>query len=103
MGATQVTGKLPPEVIQRIVRQNFGRFRACYQDGLKRNPGLAGRVATSFVIGLDGAVMSAVDGGSDLPDAEVKGCVHRAFRGVSFPQPEGGLVTVVYPIVFSNE
>src|SRR6187549_3194941 len=44
-GATQVNGKLPPEVIQRIVRQNFGRFRLCYENGLKNNPTLSGRVS----------------------------------------------------------
>ena len=33
MGATSVSGRLPPEVIQRIVRQNFGRFRLCYENG----------------------------------------------------------------------
>jgi hypothetical protein len=56
-----------------------------------------------FTIGRDGAVMSAMDGGSDLPDATVKACVVRAFYGVSFPQPEGGIVQVTYPIVFSHE
>lgn len=99
---TKVSGRLPPESVQRIVRQNFGRFRACYEGGLKRNPGLAGRVSTQFVIGRDGAVSNVSDGGSDLPDAAVRSCVQGAFRGVSFPQPEGGVVTVIYPIVFST-
>jgi hypothetical protein len=27
--------------------------------------------------------------------------VVRSFYGLSFPQPEGGIVTVVYPIMFS--
>ena len=38
MGAAEVTGALPPEVIQRIVRQNFGRFRMCYEQGLTQEP-----------------------------------------------------------------
>ncbi len=101
MGATQVSGRLPPEVIQRIVRQNFGRFRLCYENGLKNNPSLQGRVAVRFVIGRDGAVANVGNGGSDLPDAGVVGCVVSSFRGLSFPQPEGGIVTVVYPISFS--
>jgi hypothetical protein len=29
--------------------------------------------------------------------------VTRAFYGLSFPQPEGGIVTVTYPITFSPE
>ena len=101
MGATSVSGRLPPEVIQRIVRQNFGRFRLCYENGLRNNPNLQGRVGVRFVIGRDGAVSNVGNGGSDLPDGGVVSCVVRAFYGLSFPQPEGGIVTVVYPIMFS--
>jgi hypothetical protein len=100
MGATNVSGRLPPEVIQRIVRQNFGRFRLCYENGLRNNPNLQGRVSVRFVIGRDGTV-SSVGGGGDIPDSGVVSCVTRAFYGLSFPQPEGGIVTVSYPIVFT--
>ncbi|MBK6513779.1 MAG: FHA domain-containing protein [Polyangiaceae bacterium] len=100
MGATSVSGRLPPEVIQRIVRQNFGRFRLCYENGLRNNPNLAGRVSVSFTIGRDGSVGS-VSGGGDLPDAGVIGCVTKGFYGLSFPQPEGGVVKVSYPIAFA--
>ena len=96
-----MNGHLPPEVIQRIVRQNFGRFRLCYQDGLRNNPSLQGRVSVRFIIDNHGGVSSAMNGGSDLPDAAVVSCVTRAFYGLSFPQPEKGIVTVTYPIAFS--
>ncbi|HWZ90338.1 MAG TPA: AgmX/PglI C-terminal domain-containing protein, partial [Polyangiaceae bacterium] len=99
-GAIAVNGRLPPEVIQRIVRQNFGRFRLCYENGLRNNPLLRGRVTTKFVIDKTGAVGSAADGGSDMPDAGVVACVVRGFGNLSFPQPEGGNVTVRYPIQF---
>jgi tetratricopeptide (TPR) repeat protein len=100
MGATKIEGRLPPEVVQRIVRQNFGRFRLCYEAGLRSNPNLQGRVAVRFIIQRDGGV-TAVNGGGDLPDAAVVRCVASAFNGLTFPQPEGGLVTVEYPIAFT--
>ena len=100
-GAMQVNGRLPPEVIQRIVRQNFGRFRLCYENSLRSNPKLQGRVAVKFVIDRSGAVSTASDGGSDLPDQAVVSCVVRGFGNLSFPQPEGGIVVVNYPIIFS--
>jgi hypothetical protein len=99
MGTTQVSGRLPPEVIRRIVRQNYGRFRLCYEQGLGRNPNLEGRVTVRFVIGRDGAVSNVSNGGSDLPDSNVVNCVVKAFYGLSFPKPEGGIVTVQYPIM----
>ncbi|WP_437521825.1 AgmX/PglI C-terminal domain-containing protein [Sorangium sp. So ce726] len=101
MGATQVSGRLPPEVIQRIIRQNFGRFRLCYEGGLLRDEGLRGRVTVRFTIDPRGALINARDGGSDLPDRAVVSCVVRAFRDLTFPAPEGGSVDVVFPIAFS--
>ena len=105
MGASMVSGRLPPEVIQRIVRQNFGRFRLCYEKGLAKDPNLAGRVSVRFMIGRGGSVPVASNAGSDLPDAEVVQCVVSAFRGLTFPEPpEGsGAITVVYPLQFASD
>jgi hypothetical protein len=86
-------------VIRRIVRQNFGRFRLCYENGLKNNPNLQGTVKVKFVIDNYGAVVTTDDGGSDIPDASVSQCVVRAFGTLSFPQPEDDRVWVLYPIV----
>jgi hypothetical protein len=36
-----------------------------------------------------------------MPDSGVVSCTVRAFYGLSFPQPEGGIVTVTYPIMFA--
>lgn len=100
IGTTVVSGRLPPEVIQRIVRQNYGRFRMCYEQGLARNPNLEGRVQVRFAIDRAGMVSSVQNGGSDLPDSGVTSCVMGAYYGLSFPPPEGGIVTVTYPIMF---
>jgi hypothetical protein len=99
---TTVNGHLPAEVIQRIVRQNFGRFRMCYEDGLRTNPTLGGRVAVRFAIDRSGTVSMASDGGSDLPDQKVVQCVVRGFQNLSFPEPQGGIVTVIYPIMLNS-
>jgi hypothetical protein len=96
-----VNGRLRPEVIQRVVRENFGRFRFCYEAGLRSNPSLEGRVVVKFVIDRGGAVGFSADAGSDLADTHVTQCVVRAFEDLSFPSPDGGMVTVVYPIAFS--
>lgn len=103
MGACSVSGRLPPQSIQRIVRLQAGRFRACYERGLAKNPNLAGRVVARFVIDRAGQVTDASDGGSDLPDPEVVACVVRGFYSLDFPQPEVGIITVTYPFVFSSD
>lgn len=100
LGALSVSGPLPSEVVSRIARRNFGRLRRCYENGLRDNPNLQGRVTVRIVIGRDGKV-SNVGGGGDLPDKSVVSCVTRAFYGLRFPQPEGGIVTASVPIVFT--
>jgi hypothetical protein len=56
-----------------------------------------------FVIGRDGAVQVAADGGSDIPDATVRQCVVSSFASLSFPPPDSGMVTVVYPLMFTPQ
>lgn len=76
-------------------------MRKCYEDNLRNSPNLQARVAVSFVIGVDGKVTSARDGGSDMPDSATIACVVRVFRDLAFPKPEGGIVRVTYPVMFS--
>ena len=95
-------GWLPPEEIQRTVRQNFGRFRVCYERALQRNAALMGKVVVKFVINRDGAVGAVSrDEKTTMPDEEVVSCVVEAFRTITYPPPDGGIVTVVYPINFA--
>ncbi len=100
----QVSGRVPPENIQHIMRQNAARLRYCYREGLSENTNLDGRVTVRFVFDGDGAVRSAQDGGSDLPDAAVIACVVNAVREMTFtPSPQRDLVTVTYPFMFRRE
>lgn len=95
-------GRIDAAVVTRIVRQNMARFRLCYENGLRTNPNLQGRVNVRFVIGVDGAVSRVGHGGnSTMPNQGVLSCVVRAFNGLSFPRPQGGEVTVVYPVNFA--
>lgn len=96
-GSVIVSGALPTEVVQRIVRQNFGRFRLCYEQGLARDPALSGRVLLQFSIGSKGSVVSASEGGG-FDDSEVATCMATSLVGLSFPEPRSGSVTVTYPI-----
>ncbi len=100
---TDIQGRLPPEVVKRIIRANFPRFRACYEQGLKKDPGLKGTVSVRFIIDTTGAVESASLSGGSLSDGQVAGCVLGVYRTLAFPEPEGGKVMVTYPIDFQND
>lgn len=95
--------QLPPETIQRVVRDSYGAFLLCYEAGRRHNPALAGRVAVKFVIDKVGNVSLAADHGSDLPDPDVVTCVVRGFASLTFPPSPDGSATVVYPLVFAPD
>jgi len=98
-GTATVSGALPIDVIRRIVRQNLGRFRLCYENEHKSDPKLQGHVDIKFIIDRDGSVSHAEAHRSDLPNRLVQ-CVVHSVEILSFPQPEANTVTVLYPIRF---
>jgi hypothetical protein len=101
VGETAVNGRLPAETIRKVVRANFGEFRKCYEAGLSNNPKLEGEVRMRFVIARTGKVSATgVAPESTMPDESVSACVQEAFSKLVFPEPEGGIVTVTYPIRF---
>jgi TonB family protein len=92
---------LPPEEIRAVVAEKKGLIKACYERGLARDLSLEGTVVAKFVIGEDGAVSSAEEGESTLPDDDVRACVLATIRGLRFPAPESGTVAVTYPFEFN--
>jgi hypothetical protein len=101
MGATMVTGRLPPEIVQRIVRQNFGRFRLCYENELRLHPSFEGRVVLGFVITTGGDAKGARVRESESKSEPFHACLVDAISALSFPAQDSGPVTVTYPIQFS--
>jgi hypothetical protein len=118
-----VTGRLPPELIQKIVRSRFGDFRRCYENALRLDPAVQGLIAVRFVIRRDGSVGDVREADSapgdafawgavpfaakppprhpSMLDATVSACVVATFKKLEFPAPESGIVTVTYPIMFA--
>jgi TonB family protein len=103
-GSTEVTGTLSREDIERVIRRNIARIRACYEGELANTPGLSGRLVIRFVIGANGTVTTAAVEESTLNNAAMEACVVAQFRRMRFPAPEGGgVVTVTYPLVFTAQ
>ena len=95
-------GRLPAADIQKIVRTHFDSFRECYETGLARDAKLAGKVVVKFIIDTGGHVSHAtIENGTTIPDTQVRECVRAGYERLAFPKPDGGEVTVVYPIVFN--
>lgn len=88
------------DIVLEIVREHIDEVRGCYNEGLARDPKLAGRVAVNFVIGPDGYVASATiqEGIGD----DVDQCLVERVKTWKFPAPGGrGNVVITYPFNFT--
>jgi len=98
-----IEGALPMAVIARIIRQNRGGFRYCYERQLNREQGLAGKIKLEFVIGSDGRVVVAQVSESTMGNSAVEACLTKRMKQTRFPRPkDGGSVVVRYPFLFKS-
>ena len=98
-----LSGNLPPELIQRVIRRNMNRIKDCYEQELAKTPELKGRLSVRFLIGRNGSVMSINVASADPPMQSVAGCTVRILRTLHFPEPNGGVVSVTYPFIFRSD
>lgn len=97
----KIEGGLAKDAVRRVVRGRINEIRACYNQGLARNPHLSGRVATQFVISPQGKVSTMVVTGGDLKDPKVRKCITKTVKKWKFPKARTGQSTVVnYPFTF---
>ncbi len=102
--------RIDPKYIRERIHEDFIPLaKKCYEDALERDPKLGGRVLLAFNIVGDakiGGIVEAADvlNDSTLRDPDVIDCIRQSFLSVTFPPPpDGGTVTVVYPLTFSND
>jgi hypothetical protein len=86
------------EQLRRAFRQNLGRFRACYETELRRNPRLAARWSVSARAGRTGT-LCALKITSESASAGFTTCLEAALRGL-WPQLTSVPETVEFDLIF---
>ncbi len=84
-----------------FVRARMGAIKACYENQLKRNPGLRGKIRIRFTILETGGLADIVAAESSVGSAEVVACIIGTMRTWRTPFRPAGTVAVEYPFVFS--
>jgi hypothetical protein len=96
-------GGLDRSVVQATIAKYLSQVRACYETGLKKNPGLGGQVTMAFEIGGQGDLNFAKVQKTSLDNAEVEQCISTKMMTWKFPKPRGGVaVKVSYPFVLRS-
>jgi hypothetical protein len=100
MTSAQVSGPLSKKTLDGTMHQNFGRFRLCYQNGLRANPGLQGIISTRFTIDADGSVSGVADDTTTtISDSSVVACIERGIVNIHFTE-SAAASNVTYAIAF---
>lgn len=100
---SDVSGPLDKDMIRQIVRRHFNEVRHCYNEGLTRNPKLAGRVTVRFTVAGTGTVATAVVQENGTNDGKVATCIAQAIKRWKFPSARTGATTIVtYPFMLTT-
>jgi hypothetical protein len=84
-----------------FVRARMGLIKACYENALKRNPGLKGKISIRFTILETGGLSDLSAAVNSLGAPEVAACIMNTMRAWRTQFRPSGPVTVEYPFVFS--
>ncbi len=84
-----------------FVRARMGLIKACYENALKRNPGLKGKISVRFTILETGGLADVAAAVNSMGSPEVAACIVNTMRSWRTQFRPSGPVTVEYPFVFS--
>ncbi len=89
------------QALARYVRARLKAMQSCYEQELKRNPSLKGKIMVRFVITPAGRAGDIAFEENTLGSEAVTSCIRSVIRGWIFPFKPPDNVAVAYPFVFS--
>jgi hypothetical protein len=97
----KVTGELPLEAAQGVVRGQMNAYSYCYGRGLAAEMSLEGRVQVRLTVEPSGRVTRPSTEGSVLHSPKLRRCLERELANLVFPRPANGAAAVSYVLRFS--
>jgi TonB family protein len=98
------SGEFDSKLVTAEVKKRLRAIQICYEQQLRRNPSLQGKVVVEFTIEQTGTVSKATATANTTNDPAVASCVVDTVKRFRFnPGPEGGSVTYSYPFVFAPQ
>lgn len=86
--------------LNSILRKYQPRLIKVYEDYLKRNPELSGKIVVKFTIEADGSVSNVSVVSSDLNNPSLETDIIRRIERIKFP-PASGKITIEWPLVLT--
>ncbi|WP_223643848.1 AgmX/PglI C-terminal domain-containing protein [Corallococcus sp. EGB] len=89
------------KALARFIQGRKVTIQRCYENGLKRDPSLKGKVMVRFNLTPEGRASDVEVEESTLRSEEVISCIKTTIRGWTFPFKPSSEVSVSYPFIFS--
>jgi hypothetical protein len=86
--------------VSKVVKTNAGQLRYCYENQLKTNPGLGGRVEIGWTVEENGTTSGVYTINNETGDATLATCIEGKIRRWRFT-PGGATGDVSWPFVFT--
>jgi hypothetical protein len=80
--------RIAPATVLSVTRAIQPKARACFKEGLARDPSIEGEVRIRFVITHEGQVVETKDDNSSMPDEDVTKCIASLIKSLKFPKQE---------------
>jgi hypothetical protein len=102
LGSKTGIGQIDKESVASVFRRRRSAVRRCYEESLRANPNVQGKVIIQFTIGTAGRI-TTIDVTTDTTgDGKIAQCIVRHVKGWRFDPPERGTVTFSYPFILSR-
>ncbi|MHA7629021.1 AgmX/PglI C-terminal domain-containing protein [Corallococcus sp. M7] len=95
------SSEVKPKDLARYIQSRKASIQRCYENGLKRDPSLKGRVMVRFNLTPQGRASDVEVDESTLRSDEVINCIKTTMRAWTFPFKPSDDVPVSYPFIFS--
>lgn len=85
--------------VKKYVSRKKGQIKACYEEQLKANPDLAGKVEITWTVKVDGSVTGASVASNTTGNKDLENCILRRIKRWKFPEGEDEF-EITYPFNF---
>jgi TonB family protein len=95
------SAEIDQQKLSAFIKARFGLIKACYENALKRNPNLKGKITIRFTILETGGLSDLNIAVNSVGSADVANCIVATMRSWRTQFKPSGPVTVEFPFVFS--
>ncbi|MFO0750095.1 MAG: AgmX/PglI C-terminal domain-containing protein [Myxococcota bacterium] len=97
------TGKIDKDSVARVFSRRKGAIKYCYENALRVDQNLKGKVTIRFTIGPAGRITSISAAGNTTGNSAVADCIIDKVQGWRFDPPDNGSVTFSYPFLLDTK